>query len=186
MIRPVSIIGTDRQTATKRTALFYLFSNLAIYSRGIFRHNPIVTMHFTKPLLATIIPSLAASTNLNPLKSRTIISPPFHLLAIHPTSPLHLQPINARLGGFSIGQAPETHCPQAPCPIVDQTGFIVANGKAFLVRPHFRPSSMHICKLKPTNHRMSRSQEVKTSTLVPTARSPSLAPAARTPFRRAV
>lgn len=87
-------------------------------------------MHFTKTLLASGIPLLAVCNRLK-LKPRTI-SPPFHLLAIHSTSPVHLQPINARLGGFYIGERPETYCPQAPCPVVNQTGFIVANGKSFL------------------------------------------------------
>lgn len=89
-------------------------------------------MHLSKTLLGSAIPFLAFCNRLE-LESRAF-SPPFHLLAIHSTSPVHLQPINARLGGFSIGETPDTDCPQAPCPIVDQTGFIVANGKAFLVR----------------------------------------------------
>ena len=88
-------------------------------------------MHFTKTLLASVVPFLCSGGHLK-LASRTI-SPPFHLLAIHSTSAVHLQPINARLGGFYVGEGPNSSCPQAPCPMVTQTGFIVANGKAFLV-----------------------------------------------------
>ena len=141
-------------------------------------------MHFTKTLLASGIPLLAVCNRLK-LKPRTI-SPPFHLLAIHSTSPVHLQPINARLGGFYIGERPETYCPQAPCPVVNQTGFIVANGKSFLVRASgIPPRNNKRIADRANQPRTSRSQEAKTSTSILTAHSPSHAPAAPAPSPRA-
>lgn len=118
------------QTATKAAA--FPHQQTLVHSQNFDTDVVNNTMHFAKTLLALVIPFLAFCDNPK-LEPRTI-SPPFHLLAIHSTSPVHLQPINARLGGFYMGESPDTYCPRAPCPLVDQTGLIVANGKAFLVR----------------------------------------------------
>lgn len=81
-------------------------------------------------VILTILPLLAISAPARPA------SPPFTLQAIHSTSIVHLQPINAAHHGFVISEPPNTYCPLEEigrCHDASQTAVIVDNGGATLV-----------------------------------------------------
>lgn len=97
---------------------------------------------FSSPLLASaaVITGAAAKQLVKPKASD-----PFTLIAIHSTSPIHLQPVNAQRNHFFIGNTTVTSCPDLEdieCPPPGNVTVLQTSARGYcnLVRTTERPA----------------------------------------------